>query len=122
MKLIDTSCWVHQLRRSGKPEIRQRVELLLASGQAAWCSIVRLELWNGVGNDQERKVLWEYEALIPEYPITDEVWEQACELASRCRRAGKTASGGDVLIAACARHHGVEVERADSHFDFLMTL
>jgi hypothetical protein len=28
----------------------------------------------------------------------------------------------DVLIAACARHHGFEVEHDDSHFDFLMTL
>jgi predicted nucleic acid-binding protein len=43
-------------------------------------------------------------------------------LADRCRAAGKTAPTNDILIAACARHHQVEIEAADSHFDFLMTL
>jgi predicted nucleic acid-binding protein len=62
------------------------------------------------------------EQTLPELPITDDVWAAACGLASRCRKAGKTAPALDVLIAACARHHGVEVEHADSHFDFLMTL
>jgi len=28
----------------------------------------------------------------------------------------------DLLITACARHHGVAVEAADAHFDFLKTL
>ncbi|MGI8435899.1 MAG: hypothetical protein ACR2NX_03205, partial [Chthoniobacterales bacterium] len=59
---------------------------------------------------------------IPALEINDEVWNEACELAGRCRKAGKTAPANDVLIAACARHHGVELERADAHFDFLLTL
>jgi predicted nucleic acid-binding protein len=37
-------------------------------------------------------------------------------------KAGKTAPAVDVLIAACARHHRVALEHADSHFDFLLTL
>jgi predicted nucleic acid-binding protein len=57
-----------------------------------------------------------------ELSITDAVWTEACALADRCRKAGKTAPAIDVLIAACARHHGVELEHADRHFDFLMTL
>ena len=42
--------------------------------------------------------------------------------ASVLGRNGKTAPSNDILIAACARPHQVEVEAADSHFDFLMTL
>ena len=30
---------------------RDRVNALLASGKAAWCPAVRLELWRGVTND-----------------------------------------------------------------------
>ena len=122
MTLIDTSAWVEQLRAMGDAAVRAKVELLLETGQAAWCAAVRLELWAGVGNEKERATLRAYEQELPEFPIDDQVWEEACELVSGCRKAGKTAPASDILIAACARHHGVEVETADAHFDFLMKL
>lgn len=122
MTLVDTSSWVHALRRKGNEETRERVRLLVENGEAAWCAMVRLELWAGVGGDQERKALHDFEEHIPDLGITDEVWEEACELASRCRKAGKTAPASDVLIAACARHHQLALERADAHFEFLMKL
>ncbi|HEY5893372.1 MAG TPA: PIN domain-containing protein [Chthoniobacterales bacterium] len=114
--------WVHALRRNGDSDKKQIVTQLLINGEAAWCSVVRLELWNGVGSDNERQPLREFEAAIPNYAVTDEVWERAFELASLCRKAGKTAPATDVLIAACARHHGVGIEHADAHFEFLMAL
>ena len=88
----------------------------------AWCPPVRLELWNGIGNDNERRILREFEAVIPSYAVTSEVWDQSYELASLCRKAGKTVPVTDVLIAACARHHGVEIEHTDAHFDVLMSM
>jgi predicted nucleic acid-binding protein len=122
MILIDTSSWIHQMRERGDLEVRQRVVTLLATGQAAWCALVRLELWAGVRDEKERKVLREYEQVIPELDITSEVWDEACALSNRCRKAGKTAPNTDYLIAACARHHKVSVESADAHFTFLMKL
>jgi len=122
VKLLDTSLWVHQLRAKGEPDLRAKVESYLIRGEACWCPVVRLELWAGVGRDPERAVLREYEQVIPELPINEDVWQFACELADRCRRAGKRAPGNDLLIAACARVHKVDVEAADSHFDFLMAL
>ena len=122
MKLVDSSAWVHCLRRRGQADIVDRVRQLMQSGEAAWCPAIRLELWNGVGDESDRKALRDFDQTLPELPIPDEVWAEACALASRCRKAGKTAPAIDVLIAACARHHGVDVEHADSHFDFLMTL
>lgn len=108
------------MRKKGDEAIRARVRQLVETGQAAWCAIVRLELWAGVNGDEERQTLRGFENHLPELEITDEVWEEACELASRCRRAGKTAPASDLLIAACARHHRVPIETADAHFDFLM--
>ena len=119
MTLLDTSCWVHAIRRKGDPAIRALVQNLLKEGRAAWCPIVRLELWNGVGGDKDRAILREMEQTIPELSIDDEVWLEACDLAERCRRAGKTAPATDLLIAACARRHKVPLEHADRHLDLL---
>lgn len=122
MKLIDTSSWVHQMRSKGDPEIRARVEDLLRAGEAAWCAMVRLEIWSGIGDERGRKILREYEAVLPELSTDDHVWRSAYELAGRARQAGKTIPATDVLIFACARFHGVEIEHADGHFDMLAAL
>lgn len=63
-----------------------------------------------------------YESILRDLPITPTVWSEACALASRCRQKGKTAPANDILIAACALHYKVELERADAHFDFLLKL
>jgi predicted nucleic acid-binding protein len=122
MKMVDSSSWVHALRRHGDEIARERVRILVTSGQAAWCAAIRLELWAGVGADPERQMLKDLEQRIPELAINDEVWQSACELADRCRKAGKRAPASDLLITACARYHDVELEAADAHFDFLKTL
>jgi len=84
--------------------------------------MVRLEIWAGVGNDREQRVLREYEAVVADLPIDAAVWQAACDLASRARRAGKTIPASDILICACARRHGVAIEHADAHFDILAAL
>ncbi len=122
MKLIDTSSWIHQMRPQGDPVVRGRVEALLRAGEAAWCAMVRLELWAGIGTERERQALRAYVAVIPELPIDADVWQAACDLAARARRAGKTVPASDILICACARRHGVAMEHADAHFDMLEAL
>ncbi len=54
------------MRRVADLSVRERVEHLLAAGLAAWCSIVRLELWSGVSGEAERAALLDYEQRIPE--------------------------------------------------------
>ena len=120
--LVDSSLWVHQLRKSGDPGKRDRVNALLESGEAAWCPAVRLELWRGVTNDAERKTLRRYEALLPDYEISAEVWKRSIQLADRGRAAGVTVPLSDLLIFACAEIHGLEVAHDDTHFDELATL
>jgi predicted nucleic acid-binding protein len=116
VKLIDTSSWVHQIRRGGDAAVRARVEALLTAGTAAWCAQVRLELWVGTRSEQDRKILRDYEAVVPELAITADVWDLACELGDRARRAGISPGSGDLLIAACARYHSVDLEHEDSDF------
>ena len=73
------------MRRKAEPAVRARVEQLLAVGLAAWCPIVRLELWAGVSTEQERAALREYEQHIRELAINDEVWQSACEQGRQTR-------------------------------------
>jgi len=120
--LVDSSLWVHQLRRSGDPAKRARVNALLEGGEAAWCPAVRLELWRGVTNDAERKTLRRYETLLPDYEISAEVWHRSIQLADRARASGVTVPLADLLIFSCARIHGLEVAHDDTHFDELTKL
>lgn len=116
MVLVDTSAWIHFLRPDGDPAVRARVDGVLRAGTARLCPLVRLELWTGAGGERERKVLRELERSIPELGITAEIWGDACDLARRCRAAGVSAPATDLLIAACAFHHGARLEHEDTDF------
>ena len=71
------------LRPGGDPTVRTRVEAALTTGQACWCPLVQLELWNGASGQQEQKVLRDFARTLPELPIDEEVWQAACDLARR---------------------------------------
>lgn len=121
MKLVDTSAWVEYLR-SGQGDVAENVESLVLSDQAAWCDLVMLELWNGARGPEEKRKLAELSALIPCLETTAEVWTLAQRLAARCRDKGRTVPATDILVAACATFHDVELEHKDGHFDTILPL
>ena len=122
MILVDSSSWIHFLRPNGDPVVRSRVEAALTSGEACWCPLVRLELWNGAAGDRDRKSLRDFEEVLLELAIDDDVWAGAYELARRARGAGVSVPATDILIAACARRHGAYLETADADFERLAEL
>ena len=122
MILVDTSSWIHFLRPHGDPRVRARVERSLRSGEACWCPLIQLELWNGARGKRERKVLREFARVLPELSIDREVWTRAYELATGARERGTAVPATDVLIAACALRHGTGLESADSDSDHLTTV
>lgn len=122
MVLIDSSAWIHWFRPNGDKTVAARVDAALQAGEAAWCAMVRLELWNGAAGAQEQKILRKFAALLPDLPVTDEVWNDACELARSARAKGLSVPATDLLIFACARHHGAVLDHADSDFDLLDSL
>ena len=119
MILIDTSSWIHLLRPDGDPKVRSRVEDALRSGEACWCPIVQLELWNGARGSHELRILWQFAQALPLLPMDEEVWSAAYDLARRARAQGVTVPAADVSIAACARRHGATLESADNDFGLL---
>ena len=122
MILIDTSSWIHLLRPDGDPAIRRRVEAALRAGDACWCPIVQLELWNGARDGREQQALRHFAAVLPDLPIDADVWSAAYDLARRARRRGVTVPSADLVIAACAHHHGTGLETADADFQRLSGL
>jgi len=55
-------------------------------------------------------------------PTTDAVWAKARLLAQRSRAKGLTVPAADLVIAACAWEHGVEMEHDDDHLTSLESL
>ena len=92
------------------------MENALQSGEACWCPFIQLELWNGAGGNQEKKVLRDFALVLPELPITDGVWQTAYNLARKARERGITVPASDLVIAACAQYHKVGLETADNDF------
>ena len=122
MTVVDTSAWIEMLRHNGWPEVRDRVTSLLKAGRVHLVPPVRLELWNGARGDAEKRGLRQLEQVLPELPVTPEVWDAACDLARKARAAGLTCPATDILIYACANYHGAEVEAVDAHFGELAKL
>jgi len=121
MKLIDTSAWVEYLR-PGLSAVGERVESLVLEDEAAWCDMVMLELWNGARGAEEKRKLTDLSATIPRLETGLEVWKLAHRLATKCRDKGKTFPATDILIAACAMYHEVEMEHQDGHFKEILPL
>lgn len=78
--------------------------------------MVRLELWNGARHGGDQRLLREIEEQLQTVPTTPEVWALARELARLARGKGITVPAADLLIAACAEHHGLRLIHNDSHF------
>jgi hypothetical protein len=115
--LVDTSAWIEALRPQGDERVRREVRSAVEDGDAAFCDLVLLELWNGSGGEAERSYLSALERELQCLPTTAEVWRHGRELAIRCRGAGLSVPATDLLIAACASHHGVTLLHRDRHFD-----
>jgi predicted nucleic acid-binding protein len=115
--LVDTSAWIDTLRRDGDAEVRSAVRSATTDGRAVLCDMVLVELWNGAHGAKEQRVLRDLERELEKVETPPAVWEAATDLARACRKAGLSAPATDLLIAACAEHHGLQILHRDAHFD-----
>ena len=119
MTLVDASSWIEFLRgRSSAAS--QRVKTLLARGDAAWCDMTLVELWNGAQGHVEKNALEALEEELRLYPVNEQVWAGARTLSRRCREKGITATTADIIVAACTASHKLPLEHCDSHFDKIL--
>ena len=121
MKLVDTSSWIEYLRER-ESEAGDRVEALLLGGEASWCDLTLVELWHGVRGAREKRELAKMENEITRTPVNSDVWRLAKRLALRCREKGFTVPISDIVIAACAVTHHLDLEHCDKHFADILPL
>jgi predicted nucleic acid-binding protein len=119
MTLIDTSSIVHFLRLKGSRPVKERVGIILRTGDAAICEMVAVELWSGVGSRHDERDIEELCSLLIWLPVSETVWARAKELAASCRRDGTPVPSSDLVIAACAFVHDASLEYEDQHFSIL---
>ena len=120
--LVDTSAWVQLMRKDGDVAICERLRSLIASDLAAWCEIVRVELYHGARSESDFKSLREMEATLQRLEMSPAVWDKCAEVAVRCRQKGKPLPTTDMMVYACAAVHGVTVFHRDQHFETLVEL
>lgn len=121
LTLVETSAWIETMRPKGDVLTREKVIELLREKRAAWCEMIKLELWCGA----LAKEMPDLEALAIDavaLETTPKVWENANALARKARARGLTIPSTDLLIFACAEVHGVEILHRDKHFDLLQAL
>jgi predicted nucleic acid-binding protein len=117
--VVDTSAWIEALRTSGDPAVRARISALTADDKVVLCDQVRLELWNGARSTADHRLLRSLEQQLEIVPTSPEVWMLACDYARTARGQGLTFPAADLLIAACANHHGLGLIHQDAHFERL---
>jgi len=117
--LVDTSSWIHFLRRGGQEAVKKRVRDALADGSAVTCPVILAELWMGAASEKDRKDVQELQEVLPCLPIESEAWTLAYRLARACCANGTPVPSTDVIIAACAFFHGASIETEDKHFAVL---
>ncbi|MCL5292175.1 MAG: PIN domain nuclease [Actinobacteria bacterium] len=117
--LIDTSAWIHALRRDADERIKERVGDAIQSGRAAIAPIIRLELLGGTRTQAEFNRLRQRLDALHLIGNDDHTWDIAAEMAFVLRRQGITVPYTDTLIAACAISGDAVLLHADGHFDLL---
>lgn len=119
LTLIDSSAWIEFLRPNGNQQIADQVEEALTSGIATTCDIILLELWNGAGNQQQRKHIQSLENNLQTLPQNKAVWKTAKTLATKARAKGLSIPSTDLLIYATSQIHKTTLLHQDKHFNWL---
>jgi predicted nucleic acid-binding protein len=119
MTLVDTSSWIHYLRRDGEAEMKEKVRSLLLDGAAVLCPVVIAELWMGAGSKKDQDDLTDLSAVLRCLPMSEEVWDCSFRIARICRAKETPVPSSDLMIASCAISHGVKTLAKDKHFETL---
>jgi predicted nucleic acid-binding protein len=115
--LVDTSAWLWTLRSDPVPAIRQRLDDLLTSGEAASTGMIQLEVLSGMKTVDEWDDLAAELGSLRQLHTGARTWLQAARLGFDLRRRGITVANTDILIAAVAIENDATLVHADAHFE-----
>ena len=115
MVIADTSVWVQAFRVRASQE-RREVDRLLAQGEIAMVGVVLAEMLQGTRSRQEFDELSLRLTALPFLSTTKETWLEVGALSYQLRQRGLTLPLVDLVIAALALGHDLEVYTLDQDF------
>ncbi len=115
MTLIDTSAWIEFLRKTGRPEVKNRVAAYIDLGTAAYCGPVEFELMTGARDSEIETIrtALHFSTLL-DFPLA--CWQEAARIESQLRKKGVTVPRDDIFVATAALCHDAPVYAYDPHF------
>ncbi len=118
--LVDTSVWIEVMPSRGAiPELRERLDMLIAEDQVATTGMILLELLGGARSDDEYQRLLDLMSALHVLNADEQIWQKASRLAFELRRKGLTIPFTHILIAAVALQGDTTLLHRDRHFDIL---
>jgi predicted nucleic acid-binding protein len=114
--LIDKSA----LARLHLPTVREELEPLITRALVGICAVTELEMLYSARNIQERSRMREQlEASLDPVDTPRDIWERAAEIQEALTEQAqhRSASIPDLIVAATAQAHGLEVLHYDRDFD-----
>jgi len=112
--IVDTSVWISFFR--GADNLPGQFRELLQSQQLVTCGIVIAELLAGVRNAHERESIETGMAGLDYLEMNQSTWTLVGTTLAALRRAGKTLTISDVILAALAVENDCSVLTFDRHF------
>ena len=114
--LVDKSAFT---RRETRAEVQAIVEPLLLAGRIATCAIIDLELLFSDRTPSGYQRLATALQGMPRVPINQAIMERALQIQAELARKAmhRSVPLPDLLIAACAEHHGLVLLHYDADFD-----
>ena len=100
--LVDSSVWVEASRKTGNPELREKLIDLLQAGRTAMTWPVWVELHQGAKGRREEENLNGWRQMSQWLEFDDACWSTAGSIARTCQMSGVNVPFGDVLVYACA--------------------
>lgn len=117
MILLDTSVLVRYLR-TASPAIRQ----VLAATECALCGVTRAEILHGARTPHDAQKLCDAMEAFVQLPIPEATWDHLGHLLASLRAKGLPMPFQDVLLAAIAIDHDVELWSYGAHFQTIKSV
>jgi predicted nucleic acid-binding protein len=108
------------LARLHLPAVREELEPLIMRALVGICDVTELEMLYSARNIQERARMKEQlEASLDPVETPADIWEQAAGIQEALTEQAqhRSASIPDLIVAATARAHGLEILHYDRDFD-----
>jgi hypothetical protein len=119
--LADTSA----IARLSDPTVTAALSPLIEAGLVGMCAVVQFELlWSTRSAEEFDDLCDELDTGFERLPIEDHHWRRAIEIQRELWATGRMRSVPlpDLLIAAVAEHHRVEVLHYDADFDTIAAI